>query len=553
RQGMNHPYFCDTYHGMAPVTRSEELRKNHPEYYALYNGVRSTEGKTPESCLSSEGLFEEHVKYIRMMFDMYDMPYLSVWPDDGFTAICQCDKCKGKDSPDRGRQGILSNYVWDYVNKIGKEIAKTHPGKMIVGGAYSTYFLPPNNIEKLNPNIMVHIVNARRRTKLTEAEAEERRAVVKEWARLTDNKVIAFNNVGGANTPNVFAEDIKGIKDYIIGEDMWINSGSLEQPGFMHLNYYVCARMWWNPDLDPDNLLNEYYKTFYGPVADEMKAFINYYEAEQGNMKSISSAPVIKKALDLFDKTVSKVNPDSVYGKRVALFGEGLESNRKFYDIVKDGRDNPPVFKIIKVDSEIKLDGKLDEDFWKEFPGELKGLADGEDIKYPAKFKMGLKDNDLYVGIKLMDEKGNPVNISQSKPLDDSVLWYGDAVEILLETPMNSYYQIAINPEGSICDLDRSTNKNDWFNWDSEADVKTYINKEEGYWTIEARIPFTPSTQDPLHEIIGSTPSEEKPWFFNICRQRIREDGNESSTFSPVGKKSGGSRNFMAFGKLIVK
>jgi hypothetical protein len=29
-------------------------------------------------------------------------------------------------------------------------------------------------------------------------------------------------------------------------------------------------------------------------------------------------------------------------------------------------------------------------------------------------------------------------------------------VELLLETPMHSYYQIAINPAGAVCDLDRS-------------------------------------------------------------------------------------------------
>lgn len=555
RLGANEPFGFNLYHGQREVTRPAETRRQHPDYLALYNGKRDVVEKTGNPCLSSEGLFQENLAYARLMFDMYNLPAISVWPDDGFTLICECEKCEGKDDPERGRQGVLSNYVWGFTERLARELYKTHPDRLIIGGAYSTYYLPPDNIEGFSPNVAVHIVNARRRYHRGDEHEREKRQVVRQWAGLTGGKVIAFMNYGGAaNTPHLFAEDIKAYQDLIIGEDMWgpYERGTLATIGFTHLNYYVCARLWWDPDTDIDALLDEYYQNFYGPAAKQMEAFIDFYEVEQKNMASINSAETIKQALDLFDAALAQVEPDSVYGQRLALFSEGLKAKRKFYAQIKDGRENPPVFDVQPVSGDITIDGELSEPLWQELPGTLVHLESGEAMEYPAHFQIGLQDNNLYVGIKCMDQPGNPVNIAPTDGQDDSALWNGDAVEILLETPALSYYQIAINPAGVVTDLDRSEPLVSAFNWNAEATVATQINEEEGTWTVEVRIPFTPSTQDPLHEIIGSAPSAEQPWFFNIARQRVRDAGTEKSAFSPTGHPRS-FHKILKFGKLTVQ
>ena len=56
-------------------------------------------------------------------------------PPDGYTAICQCEKCKGKDSPQRNERGLLSDHVWDFVNRVAKEIAKSHPRAKVLNCA----------------------------------------------------------------------------------------------------------------------------------------------------------------------------------------------------------------------------------------------------------------------------------------------------------------------------------------------------------------------------------------------------------------------------------
>ena len=64
---------------------------------------------------------------------------MNVSPSDGYTALCQCDLCKGKDTPERGWDGMLSDYVWGYVNDVAKEVYKTHSEQMIFGLAYTTW------------------------------------------------------------------------------------------------------------------------------------------------------------------------------------------------------------------------------------------------------------------------------------------------------------------------------------------------------------------------------------------------------------------------------
>ncbi|MCA1809491.1 MAG: DUF4838 domain-containing protein [Lentisphaerae bacterium] len=384
RQGVNHPFGYFTHHGIANVSRSEYLRHNHPEYFALYNGVRQTEGKTANACLSSEGLFQDNLRFVRFMFDMYDVPVVDVMPDDGFSSICQCEKCAAQETLDRGRRGIFSDYVWSYVNRMAEEVAKSHPGKFITCGAYSTYWLPPTKFDKLSPNLIVYVVNGRRRFPQENLDVE----ALEEWKRLTGNKLITFMNVGGgANTPRLFAGDMQKIKHVVMGEDMWppFSRGGLALPGFNHLNYYISSLYQWDIDQDIDEVLDEYYRLYYGPAAAEMSKFIDFYEANQWDFNKIDAAPMLKEMLDLFTAAKQKLDPESVYGQRLALFELGLKRWKDRYELVKDGRTGAPVFKLDRdtaAMAELKIDGRLDETFWQELPGTLKELKTGGDVGF---------------------------------------------------------------------------------------------------------------------------------------------------------------------------
>jgi hypothetical protein len=76
---------------------------------------------------------------MRVQFDHFHFDVVSVMHPDAYTAICQCPLCAEKDSPERKNRGLLSDHVWDFVNRVAKEVAKTHQDKKIINCAYGVY------------------------------------------------------------------------------------------------------------------------------------------------------------------------------------------------------------------------------------------------------------------------------------------------------------------------------------------------------------------------------------------------------------------------------
>jgi hypothetical protein len=548
---------------MKNITDRQEMKEKHPEYYALYGGTRNTVRKGNQ-CLSSQGLFDETVKFARMMYEVYDVPMVSVMPSDGFTSLCQCPLCKGRATLDRGIQGQLSDYVWDFANRVAKELYKSHPDRLVSCGAYSRYMLPPLKIDRLSPNLVVTIVNGRVRWAHDAETHKKRDDLRKAWLEKTSHKLVIWMNHGQGAAyvptyfPHVIARGIRDTKDQSQGEFVWLpESRGLADPIINHLNAYVQARLLWDPDRDVEAMLSEYYRLFYGPAAKEMQEFVEYCEEHYLSMSQ--SKEKIERVLALLEAARIRVESGSVYGKRLALVDAYLTEARKRVKQLGKGRGPVPEVKFIDRDrgrwqaakDSLKLDGRLDEAFWSGMPhatgGRLKELRTGETPEFKTSFQIVWATSAIHVGIRCEDTADDTVN-SLTEQDEDPGIWHGDVVEILLETESHSYYQIAINPAGAVVDLDRAGNKLG-FNWSSKAEVATHVGGD--FWSIEARIPVVELSDDPLHEVVGRQPRENLPWFFNICRQRVRGPDKELSAFSPTGTKK--FHVPMKFGKLYLR
>ncbi len=223
---------------------------------------------------------------------------------------------------------------------------------------------------------------------------------------------------------------------------------------------------------------------------------------------------------------------------------------------VPDREQNPVVqVSVLEDTPAITLDGRLDEAVWGELPAySLRDLTHGTPPEHPTTFKMFWYDGALYLGIHCVDT--DPAGIRIGTHLHgDAAIWNGDAVEILLETADHAYYQIVINPAGAQVSLDRGYGIIDGLNrlWLPDAEIATYFAQDG--WQLEVRIPpVRPPggpAHDPLRGVVGRPPTPDHPWFFNLCRQRIRPDAVEVTAFSPTG--SGGFHNVAAFSKLILE
>lgn len=537
-------------HGIDWVIHHENVRKNHLDWFKIKNGKRDIITRGGQPCLSSKGLMQSNIEFARTYFNIYpDMEILGVMPTDGYVILCECDLCKNKGTPERGYNGFLSDYVWKYVNDVAKEVYKTHPNKKILCAAYTAYQLPPLNIDKMSPNIMVMLCQSRRNN--NNPEIRKKALQLRElWLpKLTGKK--AFNthdNVSSSGSspfpmyyPRLIAEDLKSLKGICTGD--YIEANTL-RPGdeypykalaITHLNMYVTSRLWWDANQDIDALLEDYYDKFYGPAAKEIKEFIEFSEANWKDMNK--NADLVIKNLELLEKAKKAGGEKSVYAQRIALVDQYMDHLKQLKDKIAIGRKNNPKARVYDSRSRnITVDGKLDEEIWQIGPAiHLREIQTGRNPHIRTWFRPAWKNNNLYFAIYCQEPDMQSLDSGTNRNEDTSIWDGGDTVEILLETQNHSYYQIAINPAGSIMDADRKNGFETTWN----SDAKVAIHKDKDFWSIEVCIPVADEMQEenlPLQLVSGRRPTLNEPWYFNIGRIRKRESETEISMYSPTGK-----------------
>ena len=549
RLGVRRPYGRQAAHGLHRMTDNPWTLQNKPDWFALYGGERHTNDnvKCNQLCYSNQQLLREAADFARAQFDHMNMDVVSIMPPDGYTAICQCEKCAGKESPTLGPRGKLSNYVWDFVNRVAIEIGKTHPDKKISCCAYGVYTEPPSNIEKLHPNVQVIIVGGRRPRS---ADQKEIRRIRQAWQAKTESPIEIFENypftARGFYLPAFMPRDIcKGIidtKGQSHGEDIWFSMDfGPDAVAFNSFMAYFTSRSYWGgPELDVESMYDEYVRLLFGPAALETKAFYDYCELNWREMETDSDKAA--KALELFGIAKDKVSQDSVYGRRLRLIDNYLNGLRNKARLLAQRRGPVPKLRLVsgvQQRGNIVVDGKLNDGPWQKIPsastGSLRELQTGRLATFGTRFMTEWIGNDLFVAVRCDELKGDAPNSATTKD-NDQAIWYGDVIEILLATDSHSYYQIAVNPSGAIISLDRGAPKDQWFRWSSQAEVATTI--ADDHWIAEIRIPTTEDGNDPLHQTIGRKPTQSLPWHINICRQRIRNGIAERSAFSPTGTNS---------------
>ncbi len=567
RMGVNQRDGFGGGHGLINVHNRD---KSHPEYFALYNGKRATNLAYDQGfpCFSSQGLKDAAEKYIQAVLKIYpEEQILSIAPVDGYGTMCECELCKGKATRQRGWNGMLSDYVWSFMNDVAKEIYKTNPDKKLSNLAYSVYQLPPEKIDKLSPNMAVILCRWRSEfyDKKTQGQFNK---MTEAWLEKLPSKDLyvwdyyLHSRADGpwvgvpVYFPHIIADDLHFLKGKSRGEFIEISENwQPKEPTWKpmaanHLNVYVTSRFLWDANQDVNALLAEYYEKFYGPAAKEMKAFIEY--AEGNWIKANKDVAVIDRLFELL-AAAQKAAGDSVYGKRVDLLVVYMERLKPLREKLAKGREKnlPAAQALERKSGDIKLDGKLDDKFWEGLPDyQLADVTTGNAPVSKTSYRVGWADNSLYFGIKCEDADMKNLYVASTENKNANV-FNGDNIELLLETQVHSYYQLAFSPAGSVFDMDRQGGK---FNssWSSGVEAAGY--RGDGFWSLELRVPVAGENAeavDALNGIAGGKPTESAPWHFNLCRQRARDKETELSAFSPAGKRS--FHELMKFGPLTVK
>lgn len=317
----------------------ERFHESHPDWFALQpdgtrDNSRAEGGHRARLCVSNPGLIQQVARdAIERLKRNPILDTVSISPNDGSggATFCVCEKCESWDAPegrpvDIRRSGktiqhvSLSDRFVRFYAGVAKIVAKEMPDRYVGAYAYSVYKSPPIRAT-LPANVVIGFV-PNSDVYLNEDLREEMRSDWREWSGKAKHLFLRPNWLrAGMGFPTCYVhrmgEDIRYfaehgmlITDFDCCEHEWAGDG---------LNYYVLARLLWNPKQDVDDVIQEYCQLGFGPKAGAtVRAYFQHLEDMTTELASERSYQGRKINPDV----LARMYTDAFFEKANALLDE---------------------------------------------------------------------------------------------------------------------------------------------------------------------------------------------------------------------------------------
>ncbi|MFH1095538.1 MAG: DUF4838 domain-containing protein, partial [Candidatus Micrarchaeota archaeon] len=231
--------------------------KDHPEYFALKNGVRQP--AADHLCISNPDVQKLMIDEMCKRLDA-GYEWVELAQTDGYQP-CECEKCMAI-HPDIGEQ------LWIVHRKLAKQMRQLRPGKKIMIISYGPTLKPPVTFKSFPDNVVIQMCHY-------DPKAFE------EWQPLNVEKTVYVYNwgcywtlgFGPKRTPRYAAEQIRIFVDNKV-QGIYL-CGAFENLGLEGPVYYVYGKAMGNPQLNVADTLNDYYREAFGKAHSPMKAFFD--------------------------------------------------------------------------------------------------------------------------------------------------------------------------------------------------------------------------------------------------------------------------------------
>lgn len=245
--------------------------KDHPEWYAW----RDKEAKrVPEQlCTSNPEMLAQLEKEVLTFLKSHpDTKTLSISGNDS-DRYCQCEACKKVRATEQSDSALLMIAV----NRIARLVAEEYPDVRIVMLAYWTTERPPQTMT-LEPNVTVCFAKLRDFATPI-AQNEPYMNALLGWKKLAHNPLYIWdynarfsNFILPAPAADTIGPNMRVYRDHgVAGLVAQLPWGTLAD--WVDLRCWLWGRTAWNPDLDSEQLIDEWIAGACGAGAPLMKAY----------------------------------------------------------------------------------------------------------------------------------------------------------------------------------------------------------------------------------------------------------------------------------------
>jgi len=272
---------------LVPLAKYAKL---FPEIYAMdQNGKRQDETTLKHMtmiCMSSAKAVELAAQSIGDYFRANPEANSYGFSAPDAMSICYCPDCQARMhdfQQDSGNMESASDPYFNFVNNLAWAVTKDFPDKYIVTLAYLARSVAPEGLDRpWNQNIIIALANQYRLSVIrpigtpTDVFALRQQRTVTGWSRITPKMLVRDYDPHTDLSRMPFwrsravAADIKFYhQNHVVGFttegiNTFLRTG---------MNYYMRARCMWNVDTDPDAVLADFYKRFFGPASAPMQEF----------------------------------------------------------------------------------------------------------------------------------------------------------------------------------------------------------------------------------------------------------------------------------------
>lgn len=589
--GVNHSF----------VNWDQAFGEAHPEWFSTksWEKMKALDYQFQTNpCLSQNGLFQANLQIIRDYYDGKPEPFTGAyWSAGGeYFGIClndngswcRCESCVVQYRPDLGQRGSLSNYFWNYINRLAREVAKTHPQARLIGLAYADYTDPPEGI-RFEPNVGVMICRMPYRYWHAGYHRRDYQQIhsflddcgvgtLFTWEYLIHPWV--DSNPFTPVIPRINAEDARFLANFPAfgGGYMQLQLDTVKKDGkpsglvwshpvMDHFRLYFRLKLYDDRTLNVDTLLSEYYEKFYGPAGPQVRALVEALEGrwrdpqareasgafphQYGSSNArvwwefLGTAEFMDRAEGLMARARSAAPSGSVYARRVDLLDKGV------LQLLKNNRANhvgsglaqlPPIPELdVPIGPAPTLDGRGEDDVWRNAEWqriERTNMNQGAPAR--SRFKIVADRETLFILVECVERRTESI-VADMAGSGPAVL-ADDSVELFISRDPSEgrYYQLGYNTLGSVFEtsFDRSGLAAGSAAWKGDTNARASISANE-YWTAEIAVPW--------RSISGGPVKPGETWRVNVCRNRLAGGKVEYSNWSVCG---GGFHNPQRFGRI---
>ncbi len=309
-----------TFHRFVP---EEKFYKDHPEYFAL----RGDKRLPTQLCLTNPEVVAIVKDSVRSFFNRHpEASVISVSQNDN-QQYCQDENCRRIDEAEESSAATMIRFV----NKIAADF----PNKTISTLAYQ-YTRKPSKTKPLE-NVLITLCSIEcDRSSPIEEKCIDFADDLRGWNEITSNIRIwdyttQFTNFL-APFPNIHTlpENIRFFRD---NQAKWVFEQQSNQPSeLFKLRSYLMAKLLWNPDLDMDDIINEFTEGYYKEagvyvrnyvnlihekIKEDKEFFLFLYGDPSQAFTSFLNPELLKTYIGFFDEAEKAVAHDPVLVDRV--------------------------------------------------------------------------------------------------------------------------------------------------------------------------------------------------------------------------------------------